>query len=165
MNPSQTARDEQVDLLSAYLDGELDDTARERVEQLLARDAAARDELARLRQAWELLDRLPRSQVNPSFTQSTVEMVAVAAAGLQAPPQSPKRRVLWPILLAAGLAVAAAVGFGLGRIAWPDPNQQLLEDLPLVEHLDAYQQAGSIEFLRKLDSSHVFSDSEAAHEP
>jgi anti-sigma factor RsiW len=165
MNRPETVPVESLDLLSAYLDGELDNQGRQRVEQLLAHDGALREELARLRQSWDLLDRLPRSAVNVSFTQTTVEMVALAAADLQSPAKARAGRWLRPLILAGCLAAAIGTGFGLGRLAWPDPNEQLLRDLPLVEHLDAYQQAGSIDFLRGLEREHLFSDREAADAP
>lgn len=163
MNKPAAVPAESLDLLSAYLDGELDGDARQRIEQLLASDGALRDELARLRQSWDLLDRLPRSQVNVSFTQTTVEMVALAAADLQSPTKRRAGRWLGPLVLAICLAAAIGTGFGLGRLAWPDPNEQLLGDLPLVEHLDAFQQAGSIDFLRELERERWFADGEAAH--
>ncbi|HEY5313335.1 MAG TPA: zf-HC2 domain-containing protein [Pirellulales bacterium] len=165
MTRPETARAESLDLLSAYLDDELDAEGRQRVEQLLAGDGALRDELARLRQSWDLLDRLPRSQVHVAFTQTTVEMVALAAADLQSPARGRAGRWLGPLLLAGCLAAALGAGFGLGHLAWPDPNEQLLRDLPLVEHLDAYQQAGRIDFVRGLEHQRLFTDAEAAHEP
>jgi anti-sigma factor RsiW len=161
MNQPDANHGETLDLLSAYLDNELDGQGRERVEQLLASDGAARQELSRLRQAWDLLDRLPRAEVGVSFTQTTVEMVALAAVDRQSPPRR-AGRWLRPLMIVAGLAAAGYGGFALGRLAWPDHNEQLLQDLPLVEHLDAYQQAGSIDFLRKLDREHLFSDGEPA---
>src|SRR5438309_610967 len=68
---------ELVDQLSAFLDGELDADTRRNVEELLATNVEARTELKRLEQAWDFLDELPRSEVAPSFTQTTVAMIAL----------------------------------------------------------------------------------------
>lgn len=158
MNAPESKSGASADLLSAYLDGELDEPGRERVEQLLASDASARQELARLREAWELLDRLPKSEVNVSFTQTTVEMVALASVSQDEPTRFGLRRWIGPLVLLIAIVAAAGTGFAIGRFAWPDPNEQLLRDLPLVEHLDAYQQAGSLDFVRQLDQEKLFSD-------
>ena len=160
-NRPEADHGETLDLLSAYLDGELDDPGRARIERLLASDGAAREELSRMRQAWDLLDRLPRAEVDASFTQTTVEMVSLAA-GKQESPQRRGGRWLWPLIVVAGLAAAGYGGFALGQLAWPDHNEQLLRDLPLVEHLDAYQQAGNIDFLRKLARERLYSSGEPA---
>ena len=71
---------ELVDQLSAFLDGELDPAARRDVEELLTTSEEARAELKRLEQAWDFLDELPRSEVSPSFTQTTVAMIALRAS-------------------------------------------------------------------------------------
>ena len=47
-----------------------------------------------------------------------------------------------------GLRVVAALA--------PDPNAQLLRDLPLLENLDQYKAVGSIEFLRALEANNPF---------
>ena len=57
------------------------------------------------------------------------------------------------------VGVAALVlGYAGGRAIWPDPNRQLLEDLPILEDLDLYEQAGSIDFLHKLADTGLFGD-------
>ena len=65
--------------LVSYLDGELEGGAVRRVEEALAADPHVRQELWQLDRAWQLLDELPRMQVDESFTRSTVEMIAVQA--------------------------------------------------------------------------------------
>ena len=66
--------------LVAYLDGELDADASRRVEEWLANDPRVRAALQRLDRTWELLDELETPLVRDGFTQTTLEMVAVAAA-------------------------------------------------------------------------------------
>jgi anti-sigma factor RsiW len=64
--------------LVAYLDGEVDDDARRRIEQRLATDKQYRDRLKQYEQAWRMLDELPPPTAAPTFSKTTLEMVAVA---------------------------------------------------------------------------------------
>lgn len=138
--------------LVAYLDGELDDEAHRRIEARLACDPAARETLRRLEATWDMLEELGRAQVSESFTQTTMEMVAVAAVEdvQQAQAEIPRRNRRRWLLGSAAILLSAAAGFFLAAWWWPDPNQQLLRDLPVLENLDAYQQVGDVDFLRKL---------------
>lgn len=99
----------------------------------------------------DLLDPLDRSAAAPGLASSTIEMAAVTdggADGKVAPPAP------WPRFLpAAGLVAAAlAAGFALGRGAGPDPDESTLRYLPVVEHVDVLQEAGSVAFLDALAS-------------
>ena len=159
-----TSEPNKPDELTAYLDGELNVEASRHIEERLARDGSYREELHRLERAWDLLDQLPRCQVDPSFSRSTIEMVALAAAEdvAVARVKVPRRRG-WNWLITSGALVAASLsGFGMGRLLWPDPNRQLLQDLPVLEDLDLYQHADTVEFLHQLDREGVF-DEEVDH--
>lgn len=144
--------------LVAYLDGELDPQAAQEVEALIATDATARRTLERLDRTWRLLDGLDRHEVDEQFTQSTLEMVAVAAEQdvqrqREEVPRRRRRRRLLGLLgaLAAGfLAFLAVAAFR------PDPNRRLLEDLPAIEDLDEYRQIDDVEFLRELRDKGLF---------
>jgi hypothetical protein len=140
--------------LVAYLDGELDAASTDRIENLLASNPAIRGELHRLERTWDLLDELPRATVDESFGSSTAEMVAIAAEEeleSQKADVPRQRRAEWNWLL-GGLAGAVLCGYLAMRWVLPDPNAQLLADLPILENLDAYRQAGSVEFLRMLSA-------------
>lgn len=151
---SDDSKAELAEQLVGYLDGELDGQQTRRVEEALAADPHVRDEVWQLERSWQLLDELPRTQVDESFTRSTVEMIALKAeedlVAVQAAVPRQKRRVR---LISAGMmAVAAVAGFiavmALGRRA----DEQLLRDLPVVENLDQYRAVEDIEFLRMLQS-------------
>jgi hypothetical protein len=141
------------EMLVAYLDGELDADDARQVEQLMARDPRVEQELRQLGQTWDLLDRLPRAEVAPSFTRSTVEMVALAVEDELKPKGDNRcaRGVTW----GGVLAVACLAGY-FGARLWPDANRQLLNDLPVIEVLEAYRQTPHIDFLRQLAQSDVF---------
>jgi len=147
---ADTVADEQ---LVAYLDGELDDQASRRVEALLASDPKLRQQAVQLERSWEVLGHVSRFEVDERFTQSTLEMVAVAAEEEvrkqeEEAPQRTRRR--W-LLGSAALAAAVATGFLAATILWPDPNRRLLEDLPVLERFEQYRQIDDIHFLHELE--------------
>jgi anti-sigma factor RsiW len=155
-NPMIAQTDE--DELVAYLDGELDAAAAARVERRLADDAAYRARLARLQQAWDLLDSLQRSEADDDFTRSTVEMVALRAEGdVAAQNQSVRRsRGLAWAGLAGGACLAAALGYVVlhGRLVRSD--HELARDLPVIEKIDEYANVESVEFLKRLQNEGLF---------
>jgi hypothetical protein len=58
------------------------------------------------------------------------------------------------------MGMAAATGFWLTFFQVTEPNRQVVEDLPILERLDAYQSAGSVDFLRELEKEGLFSKGE-----
>lgn len=149
--------------LMAYLDGEMDAESRRRLEDRLSYDADLRLRLKEYQQTWDLLDEIPRATVDDSFTRTTVEMVAIRAEAAVA---GHTRQGIWRrnILLAGGLAgIALSAGFGywLTHRQLSGPNRQLLEILPVIENLDAYQNTSSLEFLRELDRQQLFREDDA----
>jgi anti-sigma factor RsiW len=165
--PPAQADDPELEQLVAYLDGELDAAATGAVEQRLTQDAGYRQLLRQLQQSWDLLDRLPKAHVDQSFTQSTVAMVVVKAADdveqLQAV-SGRRRRYTWWF---GTVGIALAFLFGYAAVArWAGrENRQLLRDLPVIEKLDQYRYAESVEFLRMLEREGLFVEEEADHEP
>ena len=144
--------------LSAYLDGELDEVAGREVERLLETDPEARRLFRELEETWGILDVLERSGADPTFTRTTLEMVAVAAEEEVA---RQRRERPWRVgaQIALGLAaVAAAALLGFFSMAWSyrASQQQLLRDLPLLQNLERYEQIGQREFLELLDRSGIF---------
>lgn len=155
---STMAQDAVQEELVAYLDGELDAAARARVEERLTEDEDYRQQLARLERAWHFLDALPRTEADVKFTQSTVEMVAVAAREeLQEADQAAvrRKRIGWGVGLVA-LVVAALLGYRIvDRIA-SQPNEQLVQDLPVIEKVELYRHVDSVDFLRQLEQEGLF---------
>jgi hypothetical protein len=142
--------------LVAYLDHELDEASSRRIEKLLAADPQVRQRLRQLQQSWDALDELLPTDLDPSFTRTTLEMVALAAEQevQQQSGPAPRRRRLW--LGLAGVVLAGLAGCVAVWRFWPDPNQQLLRDLPVLENLDQYQKIDDVEFLRQLHAQKLF---------
>jgi hypothetical protein len=144
--------------LTAYLDGELDSTTSLEIERRLAAEPGVQQTLKQFQQTWDLLDQLPRAEIDARFTRSTVEMIAVAAeadAGGERSPAAGRWRFMRQ---AAGLLAAAAAGFLMVRLLWPEPNGPLLRDLPVLENLEAYRQTPDLEFLKQLNKSGLFAE-------
>jgi hypothetical protein len=98
-----------------------------------------------LGEVWTLLDELPHATPSERMTATTIEMAAVTAAP-PAPPRSGWRAWIAP---AAAVATALVAGIVLGRATAP-ANRRLLEDLPVIRHLDLLREAGSPAFLEAL---------------
>ena len=150
------------DDLVAYLDGELEQEAARQIEQRLAEDGRFRERLHEYQQAWDLLDELPKTRVGERFTDTTLEMVAVSSGQTQ--PGLSRRSQTHLLLIGTALTAAVFVLIGYLSVATivSQPEKQLVEDLPVIEELDAYRHAESIEFLRLLADNGLFSVEEAA---
>jgi hypothetical protein len=67
--------------LVAYLDGELDPAAAQRIEERLAADPGARAKASALKKTFELLDFLPKPEPSPTFTTRTLDKLPAVKSG------------------------------------------------------------------------------------
>jgi anti-sigma factor RsiW len=153
LNPDERAN------LVAFIDGELTEAETRSLTTKLTHSATARREVELLKKTWDALDSLPRPVVSDQFHERTLTYVRsldLRSIGRFAPAK------LWGaqlLRLAACAAVAAglfAAGFWLTRYAWPAPEDRIIRDLSLAEHLDEYLEVGSFEFLEELKNSPEF---------
>jgi anti-sigma factor RsiW len=158
--------DPELERLVAYLDGELDPEGARDVESRLARDAEYRRRLQQLQQSWDLLDQLPKAQVDPSFTQTTIALVAVRATDDVDQQQSARQRRRRYGAAVGGLAAALAFGAAYLGTSWfgDRENRRLLRDLPVIQRLDEYRYVENIQFLRMLDREGMFAEDEVGDE-
>ena len=149
--------------LVAYLDGELDAENGRRIETLLAVDPKLRRRLQSLERTWELLDELDTAPVGEPFTHTTLEMVALAGREdvEREKSEAPRRRRRWRMTFIVCFFAAAATGFAAVALFVPNPNRQLLDDLPVLERFDEYRHVESVEFLRLLRDKGLFSKNDA----
>ena len=146
------------DQVVAYLDGELEPEASQAFERRLSEDPELRRQVQMHQETWDLLDDIPRTEVSETFTQTTVEMVALSTEDdikdVQRR-QSVRHRYFW---LAGGLGALAACALGFFAMWYyvTAPNRQLVNDLPIIENLDAYRNAESVDFLRALEREGLF---------
>ncbi|QGJ69396.1 Putative transmembrane anti-sigma factor [Planctomycetales bacterium 10988] len=146
--------------LVAYLDGELPADQQALLEQQLSYDPAMRRELQSLESVWDMLDVLPRTEVDERFTTTTIEMVShkVDESLTTAFEELPtKRRRTWLMLLGASLLMAV-FGYAFGRWLWSDPNDELLRDLPVLQRMDSYRKIETLPALKTLAESGVFDE-------
>jgi len=139
----------------AYLDGELDEDATERIEKVIAQSEVARSDMEALAQTYELLDSLDRPEASDDFAERT--MATIRVDELRADP----RDTWWYRLSHQGgvFALWAAAFAGVATLAYlatnrwyRTPSDDLVENLPLIEQLDLYTEVGSIEFLERLSA-------------
>ncbi|GAG41335.1 unnamed protein product, partial [marine sediment metagenome] len=104
---------------------------------------------------WAMLDELEQPEVKTDSTETTLEMVAIAAQS-DVRSVSPRRQFRRYLTFTASLFAAGILGFLCVALARPDPDRRLLEDLAVVERLDEYRQSDNIELLRELRKSGLF---------
>ncbi|MCS7047317.1 MAG: hypothetical protein NZO58_13240 [Gemmataceae bacterium] len=142
--------------LTAYLDGELDEETAQALEAKLSRDPAARAEVEALRQAWAMLDYLPRATPSATFTHRTLEKLSLAHRPVETGKMPRSATATWRVRLAwaACLLAAGAGGWLAGDLVGrptPDPDEALIRYLPLIEKWRAYELVDNIDFLKALD--------------
>ena len=144
--------------LVAYLDEELEPEHRARVEHRLAADARYRDKLKHMQKSWDMLDVLARSEPDEGFTRTTVAMVALKAKEATDVQKESTQRLglLFRLAVAVGTLGCGLIAYSVGSWLLSAPDRQLVRDLPVIEHLDEYNHAESVLFLKLLEAHGLF---------
>lgn len=162
--PDENEQD--IEQLTSYLDGELDDTETQAVERRIATDSKFRLQMQSLQKAWDLLDVLPSESADSSFTRTTMEMVVDdALSEIDARNGASWKRPL-KILALIVLPIALCAGsFLIARQIQQENRQRLVEvDLPVIEKSDHYLAIDQdLDFLISLHRSGLFSDESALY--
>lgn len=154
--------DQREDLV-AYLDGELPEDQVRQIDQIIARSEVARHEVEVLARTWEMLDVLPPAQASADFTSRTMTNLKVIDEPFSIKGQWWYKhlvRTVAAVVWIAALGASAWIGFQITRSWIPNPNEALLQDLPVIESLDQYQEVGDIEFLKQLKQTTLFDDAQ-----
>ena len=150
--------DSKIDiLLTSYLDGELDTSEAQDVEQRLSQDGHFLRRMQELQKTWDAIDVIPRADATSSFTKSTLELV-IDRAELENY-RSKRRLYTWPLRIVALTALPLLVLAGsyyMAKQSQQKPVDQLVMDLPIIENLDLYEVIDSVEFLSMLEENGVF---------
>lgn len=153
--------DDDRELLTAYLDGELTEADEQALEARLGREPTLRAEFTAMKQTWGLLDYLPKAEASADFTNRTIERLTIHRTRTSTFAGLARRRWLrWLAGSVAALALGVGAGVGLRRafdrkVADDDAmvsNMRLLERLPLYDAVD------DLDFLKKLAEPDLFGD-------
>ncbi len=155
--------DEKLTELVSYLDGELDDTQMNEVEQILITDATARSHADILSKTWAMLDSLEEVSASGQFTQETLATISAevirndeAPAGrrLKEVARALARYHILPCFLlgiigtGAGLAVANTVQEK--RENESNIDAVVLEHIDLLPSIELYDLVPDVGALREL---------------
>lgn len=156
--------------LTAYLDGELDETETADIEQVLARSAVARNDVEMLARTYDLLEHLPKYQVTAAFTERTIATVRLETSRpdmTQAAWFQSARRGFGPLLFCLLLAASSSIGYMAAQAWVPNEADVFARDFEIVRQLDVYKEVGDEQFLDLLnrDSKLLENMQEQAHAP
>ncbi len=145
--------------LSAYLDGELSEVEKNKLEEQIRNDPAIKHRFESLQKNWSLLDQLSTKEVNPDFAASTVEMVAIRSSGI---PEVDCNKFSWEacprwLLISGAAVIAVAIGYFTTIALIDDRNEVLLEHLVLLENLPEYQLVDDVTFVEQIGKIEYFS--------
>lgn len=168
MNEKTELTIEQREDLVAYLDGELDEERTQAMERLLAQNPQARHEVDMLTRTFSLLDSLPRLSASSEFSQQTMEIVRSDASPPTMRDRAWYRNARRGIVVASwvvGLLLAGMTGYYSAEYFFPKERPELVQELPVIENLDAYSDVRNIDFLKELQKNKVFDDDGRKDEP
>ena len=148
----------EVELLVAYLDGELDAENVRQVENRLSIEPDLREKMTSLEQTWNLLDELETVPANKEIVRSTMEVVTLTIEKELSENEQQLERYRWLDLavLAAILLMFGIIGFQLSLLAGIQGKKQLINDIPIIENMNKYKEIGSFDFLKALSDQQVF---------
>lgn len=103
-----------------------------------------------LADVWDALDTLPRATPAADLSATTVELVAARVTRDGGRVAIPTPRLLDRVVPIVAILGGLVLGVFWGRLSTPDPDQRILERLPVIEHLGLLQESGSVGFLEAL---------------
>ncbi|MCL2622583.1 MAG: hypothetical protein FWD31_02860 [Planctomycetaceae bacterium] len=148
----------EVELLVAYLDGELDAKSVRRMEDRLSVEPDLREKMTALEQTWDMLDQLETVPVDKELVRSTMEVVTLTIEKELS--EGEKRHYLrkWldRLVPAATLLMFGVIGYQLTALAGVQRKKQFVNDIPIIQKVDIFKEIGSFDFLKALSEKRVF---------
>jgi hypothetical protein len=148
----ETPVDPDDELLVAYIDGELGRDDQTRLENRLLDDEQLRSRLQQLQTGWELLDDLPEPLGSLKLVESTLELVVADIIKAKPSSGSAWSRYRVPITVAAFCLLGVVGSLVIASTIRSRAYQRQLLDLPIVEHLDAYNYGGDLALMRQISA-------------
>ncbi len=155
----QRLRPEDRANLVAYVDGELTEVEARALSTKITHSATARREVDLLKKTWDALDKLPRPHVSDQFHDRTLSHVRSdeARRGARLASATAAAATGWKLAVCALIATLAGGGGYLTAWGlWPDPDERVVRELSLAEHLDEYQEVGGFDVLEALMNTPEF---------
>lgn len=113
--------DQVIQLLTAFVDGELSQRQRKAVMRLLHTSSEAREMLGQLQENAHKIKELPRHKIEPSLVDGVLQAIAERQAQPK-PVVRPRRRRAWLPYIAASLAASLLIG-AIGIVYWKVMNE------------------------------------------
>ena len=128
--------DQVIQLLTAFVDGELSQRQRKAVMRLLHRSSEARELLRQMQENAHKFKQLPRHKVEPSLVDEVMQAIAEQKAQPKQPAARPARRH-WLPYVAASMAASLLIG-AIGVLYWQTMQQQDngVKDEPFLAKID-----------------------------
>jgi anti-sigma factor RsiW len=158
--------DEKLTELVSYLDGELDDTQMNEVEQILITDAAARSHADILSRTWALLDSLEEVSASGQFTQETLATISAEVIKDEGGPSGKRLKDLTTALaryqivpyfllgvLGAGVGLTMAGTAEENREAESNVEAVALQHIDLLPSIELYDLVPNVDALKELGLS------------
>jgi len=147
-----------VELLVAYLDGEMDTQGVRQVEDRLSVEPDLREKMASLEQTWNMLGELETVPVDKELVRSTMEVVTLTIEKELSDDETKveHRKLYDRLVLAAILIMFGVIGYQLAALVGVHVQNQIVDDVPIIQQINDYKEIGSFEFLRALSEKGVF---------
>ncbi len=147
-----------VELLIAYLDGELDAQAVRRMEDRLSVEPDLREKMTTLEQTWNMLDELETVPADKELVRSTMEVVALTIEKElnETGKTAVQRKWLDRLILIATLLMFGVIGYQLVTLVGIRMKNQIVDDIPIIRNMAMYKEIGSFDFLKALSEKRVF---------
>lgn len=167
MDRIKRLKPEQRENLVAYLDGELTPEEAGEIDQALIDSPVARNEVEMLTRTWEMLELLPNQTASEEFTQTTMQTVRLSEESAPAASISdyyPQIRMgLMALTWLVCVTLASWAGFMISNEWTPNPTEQLIDDLPVIQNYEIYrtlevEDADKIDFLKGLERKGLLDD-------
>jgi len=151
---------EQRENLVAYLDSELSPEEAAEIDQALVDSPVARNEVEMLTRTWEMLELLPNQTASDEFTQTTMQTARLSEQtepAFSLEEYYPQIRAgLMALTWLVCVTLASWAGFMIANAWTPNPADQLVRDLPVIENYNQYHSlevndTDKLDFLRELD--------------
>ena len=148
----------EIELLVAYLDGELDVQSVRQVEDRLSIEPDLREKMTALEQTWNMLNELETVPVDKELVRSTMEVVTLTIEKELSAGEKHFGRKKWldRCILAATLLMFSVIGYQLMMLVGIQRNKQFVEDIPIIRKMNMFKEIDSFGFLETLSDKRVF---------